>query len=258
MIKEYLTFGDLEGLNSSPASIRSKIASLFSNVTPDGIALNKETYFHAVHPPITEQYNHYCYKTLGTPSFTAGADQGDQNKILATKILDNRGDTAITTTVSFEETITETIGWETSISTGLTFSTSFDVKIFSIGIEANINVTVGKSGSKTKERKISESVNITIPPKSRVKVTLEGTSGTKVLHMKVPIRVSGHFGANFPHPVAATGGDSSDTHYFWFPSASSVLAKTSGEITGTIKDASVFQTHTVVHTPEPISAAALA
>ena len=64
------------------------------------------------------------------------------------------------------------------------------------------------------------------------------------MDFKAPIDVSGMFGANFPDRVRG--------HYFWFLSASEILPKTSGEISGTIEGTAAFDVHTDIGAAKPI------
>lgn len=244
MIQEYLSFSDLSGLDSSPDAVRAKFQDHFGK-KPDGIALNKETYYDAVKPPITEQYSHYCYKTLGEYQFTEDSSEPPQQAIVGSNTAKNEGDTEAEIQLTVAGAWAETTGWSASVTTGMSFSEEFTIEgMFKMGTSFSVSVTAGKSGSETVSKSSSATVTVKIPPKSQVKVEMVATMKKERMDFKAPIAVSGMFGANFPDRVQDA--------YFWFLSASEILPKTSGEITGTIEGTAAFDVNTHIGQATPI------
>ncbi|MCL1126185.1 hypothetical protein [Shewanella surugensis] len=245
MIQEYLSFSDLQGLDSSPSSVREAFKERFNNVTPDGIALNHETYYDAVKPPITEQYGHFCYKDLGIVDYSRGEEEPAQQAIIGSNTAYNRGDTEAEISLQVTGSWAETTGWNSSITTGLSFSQSFGLEgVFETGMEFSVDVTAGVSGEESISKSSTATVTVKVPPHSRVKVEMVATMKKEKLHFSAPIAVKGSFGANFPDRV--------DGHYFWFLDARTVLNKISGEINGVIEGTAAFDVHTDIGQAEPI------
>lgn len=243
-IKEYLTFDDLQGLDSSPTGVREKFASEYGK-NPDGICLNKETYFGAVTPAITEQYGHYCYKRLGQYEFTTDEVSQPEQAIVGSNTAVNEGDTKATIQLTVNGSWSESTGYSSSVTTGMKFSTEFGIEgVFKMGMEFSVSVTAGSSNTNTVSKSSSASVSVEVPPRSKVKVDMVAMMKKEKLGFQVPIDVNGMFGANFPDRVKG--------HYFWFMDARQCLPKTSGEITGIINGTRSFDVHTVIGKAEPI------
>lgn len=244
MIQEYLSFSDLAGLDSSPNAVRSKFTDHFGK-KPDGIALNNETYYAAVKPPITQQYSHYCYKRLGPYQFTGDSSEPPQQAVVGTNTAINHGDQEAEISLTVEGAWKDTTGWSSSVTTGMTFSEEFTIEgVFKMGMSFSVSATAGKSGSSSVSKSSSATVTVKVPPKSKVTVQMVATMKKEKMDFKVPIDVAGMFGANFPDRVQG--------HYFWFLSASEVLPKTSGEISGTIEGTAAFDVNTEIGKTEPI------
>ena len=243
-IQEYLAFDDLQGLDSNPNAVREAFAKEFGE-NPDGICVNKETYFGAVKPAITERYGHYCYKRLGTYEFTTDDVEPPQQAIVGSNTAINQGDSSATIQLTVNGSWSESTGYSSSVTTGMKFSTELTIEgVFKIGSEFSMSVTAGSSHTSSVSRSASSSVSVQVPPRSKVKVDMVATMKKEKLGFKVPIDVSGMFGANFPDRVKG--------HYFWFLDARSVLPKTSGEITGVINGTRSFDVHTVIGKAIPL------
>lgn len=244
MIKQYLAFSDLSGLGSSPDAVRSKFKDHFGE-KPDGIALNNETYFNAVTPPITQQYSHYCYKTLGDYHFTQDSSEPPQQAVVGSDTAINHSDQEAEISLTVQGAWNDQTGWSSSVTTGMTFSEEFTLEgVFKMGMEFSVSATAGKSGSSSVSKSSSATVTVKVPPKSKITVQMVATMKKEKMDFKVPIHVSGMFGANFPDRVKG--------HYFQFLSAGELLPKTSGEISGTIRGTAAFDVHTQIGLAEPI------
>ncbi len=244
MTQEYLQFSDLSALDSSPDAVRTAFKNQF-NKTPDGIALNTETYYNAVKPPITEQYSHYCYKVLGPYDFTTDTSEPPQQAVVGSNTAVNNGDTEAEISLTVQGAWTDTTAWSSSITTGMTFSQELTIEgVFKMGMSFSVSATVGQSGSSSVQKSSAATVSVKVPPHSQVTVEMVATMQSETMGFNAPINVSGMFGANFPDRV--------DGHYFWFLSASQVLPKTSGQITGSIKGTSAFNVHTTIGQATPV------
>lgn len=244
-IQEKLSFSDLPSLNSSPESVRKAFKDTFG-VNPDGISVNSETYFNAVKPAITEQYGHPCYKTLGEFSYTKGNSVPPSSVIVGSNVAVNHGDEEATMTLEVQGSWQNEQTWSSESTTGLTLSSKFTIEgFFESGIEFSVSTTTGESKTESESKTAVARIEVTVPPRSKKKVVMVGTLKKESVNYRAPISVNGMFGANFPKKV--------QDHYFWFLDASRVLNKTSGEITGTIKNASVFDVHTEIGKTEPLT-----
>lgn len=246
LVQEKFTFSDLPALHSSYDSVRAAFKETFK-VNPDGIAVNSETYFKGVTPAITEQYGHPCYKTLGDFTFTKGDGAPPQSVVVGSNIAVNHGDEEATMTLEVQGSWQSQQTWYSESTTGLTFSSKFTIEgVFESGMEFSVSTTTGESRTESESKTATAKIEVTVPPKSKKKIVIVGTLKKETIQFRAPIMVNGMFGANFPKKV--------QDHYFWFLNATSVLKKTSGEITGTIKNASVFDVHTEIGKTEPLTA----
>ncbi|CAM4196462.1 hydralysin-2 [Paenibacillus tarimensis] len=243
-ILEKLSLSELPALDSSPNSVRERFTKLYGS-KPDGIALNSETYFEGVNPAITEQYGHPCYKTLGPFTYEVGNGKPPEQAVVGYEYAVNYGNDPAEITLSVTGNWNEVQSWSSATTTSLTLSSKFTIEgVFESGAEFSVSTTVGQSSSTSVERSSSATVTVSVPPKSRKKVTMVGTMKQEIMNFHSPIKVQGMFGANFPSRV--------NGHYFWFNDASSVLNKTSGEIRGSVKNTAVFNVQTEIGESEPL------
>jgi hypothetical protein len=244
MAQEYLVWSDLQALQSSPSAVRDKFGSIYGE-TPDGIALNDTIYYNGVSPAITQQYGHYCYKTLGEITYSEEGQQADQ-AVVGTNTAFNNSDQPASISLTVNGGWSETTGWSTSLTEGMTFSESVTLEgVFQMGMQFNVSATVGQSGSNTVNKGASATVTVTVPPNSQIKIDMVATMKTETMDFSAPIQVSGMFGANFPDRV--------NGHYFWFSDADSVLPQTSGTLTGKISGTAAFDVQTHINPAQPIA-----
>jgi hypothetical protein len=250
MVQQALTFQDLTALDSSPDAVRSAFQKKFGK-NPDGIALNDQTYFNAVQPPITQTYGHPCYKTLGSIDYTEGATTSGTSAILGSNYAVNNSDEEATITLTVNGSWTSSTSVSSSVTAGMSFSAEITLEgVFKLGESFNMSVTAGQSKTETVQQGSSATVQVTVPPRSRKKVTMVGTLKQEKVNFSAPISVNGMFGANFPDRV--------NGHYFWFTAAYDLLPKTSGTLSGVITHASAFDVQTEIGAAEPIAVAARA
>lgn len=245
MPQEYLTWSDLTALNSSPSDVRDKFQSIWGD-NPDGIALNDTTYYNAVTPAITQQYGHYCYKTLGQTAYSEGPQTSPTQAIVGSNTAYNNSNQPATISLTVDGAWSETTGWSSSVTTGMTFSTEITLEgVFKMGMSFNGSATVGQSGSSSVSKGSSATVSVTVPPNSKITVDMVATMQTETLDFSAPIQVSGMMGANFPNRVQG--------HYFWFNDVGSLVPQTSGTLTGSIQGTSAFHVQTHIGAAEPIT-----
>ncbi|XP_057312048.1 hydralysin-like [Hydractinia symbiolongicarpus] len=245
VVKEYLKFSDLEGLDANPNSVRESFKKIFGE-KPDGIALNNETYYSAVKPPITEQYGHWCYKNVEGEEIISRDSPKPNTDVLGSNTAYNHGDTDATVQLSVTGKWTDTTGWNASITTGMSFDTKIGVEgVFTFGTSFKIDVTAGTSGSHSVEKSVTSTISVPVKARSKVKVDMVATMREETITYNMPISVRGMMGANFPDRVKG--------HYFWFSTIEDLVPKTSGDITCKINGVHAMDTHTVVHKAEPIN-----
>lgn len=243
-IQELLTFDDLQGLDSSPEDVRGKFRDRFGS-QPDGICVNDEGRFDFVSPTITHDYGDPSYKTLGKYEFTKYSDSPPITAVIGSNTALNYGDTNATIQLTVGGSWSQTTSVSSSITSGMKFSEEFGIEgIFKFGMEFSVSVTAGKSSSNSETRQTSSTVSVNVPPRSKVEVQMVATEKKETIEFKVPIDVTGTFGANFPDPVQG--------HYFWFLDCSQALPKLSGEITGEITGTDSMDFHTEIGKAEPL------
>jgi hypothetical protein len=243
-IQEALSFNDLPALNSSPASVRAAFNNLYGT-NPDGICVNSETYFNAVTPAITAQYGHPCYKVLGDISYTEDDSAPPSSAVVGANTAINSGDSPAQISLTVSGAWTEQTGWSSSTSASLGFSEEFSLEgVFKVGTSFSITTTAGKNGSSSTNRTATASVTVTVPPHSKVTVSMVGTLQQMKMNFTAPIQVAGFFGANFPNRV--------NDHFFWFKDASQVLAQVTGQLSGAIQQTAVFDVQTQIGQATPL------
>lgn len=242
--RELLSFSDLSNLNSSPDKVRKKFKDHFGK-NPDGICVNSETYYDAVKPAITEQFGHPCYKVLGEFDYKQDGQSQPQEAVLGTNYAYNHSDEEATISLTVHADWTEETSWSSSVSAGLTIEAGIQIEgVFSTGVSFSETITVGKSQSKSVGKGASSTVSVTVPPRSKKKVSMAGTLIKARVKFQAPVAVQGMFGANFPDRVK--------DHYYWFLEANQVLDNYGGTIRGEIENASIFNVQTVIGSSEPI------
>ena len=117
--RELLKFSDLSALGSSPSAIREGFKREYG-INPDGISLNHETYYGAMHPAITEQYSRYCYKEHGSVRYTSVGSK-DKTVIVGHDSVENRTGQEVSAVSTVTEQWTESVSRTTSSSIGRTF-----------------------------------------------------------------------------------------------------------------------------------------
>lgn len=244
-VQEFLSFGDLKDLGSSPDAVRQKFTEYF-NSQPQGLALNSETYFAAVKPPITEQYGHPCYKVVGNFVYQVPTISPDDQRVVALSWAVNNTDEEqdVAVTLSGSRSKSTTVTWQQDV--GLKVTAEVTAKeIFKFGGEISVTESVGKQWSQSEDVSVSTTVTVKVPPRSKRKVTIVGTHRQESVNFQAPISVWGYFGANYDHRVR--------DHYYWFLSSNLVLPQSSGTIRGTLKHADVYELHTQIDVAESIS-----
>jgi len=243
--KEPLKLSDLSALGSTTDKVRKAFQDLFDNVQPDGICVNKEVAFNAVQPAITEQYGHPCHKLCGPATFERIPAPRPDETILGSQFAVNESDREATITLTVSGSWERSTTWSFSGTVGLTLSASVTIKqVFEIGGEVSVSVTAGVSGTQTESRSVSTAVTVTLPARSKQRVSIVAQMQKEAVQFTIPVRVAGMFGANFPHRVQG--------HYFWFLDASAALPRTTGDWVGRLDNVSAFNVHARIGPIEPI------
>lgn len=241
-------FSDIDAFDSSPSAVRAWFKNKFSknpdNVEP-GIALNSEVYFTALKPAITEQYGHHAYKTLGVMEYTQGEITSEPQSVLASNYAVNRSDLTQSISLEISGSFQDSTTTNTSVTAGMSFTAEVGIEgVFKLGNTFSTSVTAGSSNTSQSTRSTKANVTVSVPPKSKIKVTMVGVMKTQTIHYEAPIQVSGMFGANYPKRVSG--------HYFWFADVHSVLPRTNGTFKGTIKNTTAFDVQTEIGEAEPL------
>lgn len=243
-VEELFVFNDLQYFKSSDQSVASEFNKHFGART-DGISLNDETRFNGVQPPITKQYHRPCYMKVGDFKVTRHGIAKPTEMTFATEYATNSGNTQTIIQVTVSGSYKRKTTTEWSWSLGGKLAAKFKWKIFEeLGGEFSGEYTNGKSEEESKEVTISSFARVTVPARSRVKVSLVGLLSTETLTFEAPVTVDGWFGANFPNPVQG--------HYLWFLSANQVLTEASGQLVGTINSAIAEHLSAHVGSAEPL------
>jgi len=244
-MSELMNFKDLKGVGSSPHDVSGKFDDKYGK-SPDGICVNNEGYYDYYTPIITESYGHPCYKKLGQYEFQRESATTDVHKaVIGSNTAVNHGDAKASIQLTVNGSWSESTGYSSSITTGMSFSTEFGVEgVFKMGAEFSLSVTAGKSSSSSVSRSSTASVTVEVPPRSKVKVNMVALMKKEKLGFKVPIEVQGMFGANFPDKV--------HDHYFWFMDARDALPTTTGEISGIIEGTRSFNVNTEIGKAESV------
>lgn len=244
-VREVLAFTDLEAFGSSPNAVRSAFTKKYGT-EPDGITLNKETYFGAKKPAVTERYGYPAYKTVGQYKLTTISPSPEPKAVVVGEnTVVNHGDEEATISLTVGGKLSDTVGWSFSSTNGLKFNTKISVVgAFQMGSEFSFSTTAGESKSSTVMKTVESTVSVKVPPESKVKVQMIAHVKEEKIEFSAPVRVSGFFGANFSKPV--------DRHYYWFMDVQNVLPRITAEIVGTITGASMVDIYTEIGKAEPI------
>jgi len=242
-VKEYLKFDDLQALGSSPNAIYMKIKKSMG-IYPDGLSLNYENYKSGI--SITSENNKWCYKILGETDFSAGKQSSPTKSVMGSNVAYNRGSSPAKVSLAVTGTWQETSGYSSSITNGMSFSAGFALEgVFEAGGSFSFEATSTSSHSKSISRSYTSTVEVTVPPHSKKRVSMVANMKTVEMHFKKPISVKGQIGANFPDRVR--------NHYFWYWDISSLVPKTTAEITGTITGTKAFDLHTEIEETVPLT-----
>lgn len=237
-VKELLRFEDLRALGSSTHMVRDWFYKTYG--AKAGISLNYGGVFGAVKPPTTVQYGRWCYKTIGPVKYVGRASNPRSQLILLKRsTIVNNTPQPVRKTIRIDASWEQSISHTTSNTLGLEFSSGVTVAgLFSYNLGFNFQTTTSESKINKRTQSSSQSVTITVPPRSKRTVYLRGTRRIEDARYQAPITVSGWFGANFGKRIRG--------HYFWFASASRVLPKTTGIVNIIVKGITVVNIHTTV------------
>ncbi len=238
VIKEKLSFSDLQSIGSSPAAIKAAFNKVLGK-EPDGICFNSETYFDAVKPAITEQYGYLCYKEVGTPSYTSLGTQPGGDVVIGSTTAINESDAPANISVEVSGSWNQVTSWNVNQSVGLSFNTAFSfTPLFSIGGSVSYTTSIDQGGSKSSEYSVKYSVSVEVPARSKKDITVMAKTTKESMGYELPIVIEGDFGANYGKKV--------DGHYFWFLSAGEVLPFTTGIQKGTIDNVTRSDAYAII------------
>lgn len=239
---EKLTFGDLEFYNASPAYIRQSFTDYFGT-TPDGIAVNNETYYNAVTPAITEQYGKYCYNKVYTPTIHNKSLSSYSSRVFETYATNGGPSVAhVEKTLAF----TEATGTNWNITAGSSISLEATLGFhipFTVDAESTLTVTGylegSTGGSASSAFTFSDVVGIDVPAYSKQKLSLHFVLADGQADLWWPVELDGWFGANFPNKV--------QDHYWWFLSYTG-----SGTMVAHVTDHSSVRAYITIGDVEPL------
>ena len=248
---EPLRMSDLQGLGTSQSDVINGLTREFGK-QPDGFCINGETspggYRYGDGTTICQHYGWWCNKTAGQISYYhQGVSQGP-TVVLGSATLYNTSNQTVQQTAAIAGTKTSTTSHSSSITAGMSWESSFQLMgTFSTGIGFNISTTVGQSSSKEESWQISQSVTVAVPPYSQIKVELTGVMTEATMGFSMPIEVASncYVGANFPSQV--------NGHYFWAAGGRGLFNRTSGTVSGEIRNATQMDLQLRVGPVEPLS-----
>lgn len=234
-LTELLRFSDLRALGTSEYMVRDWFHHHYGS-TPDGIAMNYEGRFRTKHPPVTVQYPHWCYKKIGTVTYTRGGVSKSAMIDLHSQTVENRTPEEVVQEVTLKYVWEDKMSYSTSRTIGLTFSQGITIEaVFSAGVEYSFSTTTTSSHTTTQRREITRMIRVRVPGHSKRKVVLAGRTSNERVYYRAPISVYGWMGANFPHKVRG--------HYYWFSAVSQFFPRTSGTLNGVANRALVSDFH---------------
>lgn len=208
---EKLTFSDLEFYNASPSYMRQSFTDYFGT-TPDGIAVNSETYYNAVTPAITEQYGKYCYNKVYSSTIHNQSLSSYSSRVFETYAT-NGGPSAVPITKHLAYTETTGTNWNITAGSSISLEATLGFHIpFTVDAESTLTVTGylegSTGGSSSSAFTFSDDLTVTVPAYSKQKLSLHFVLADGAADLWWPVNLEGWFGANFPNKV--------QDHYFWF------------------------------------------
>ncbi|NOQ26771.1 MAG: hypothetical protein GQ564_15530 [Bacteroidales bacterium] len=208
---EKLTFSDLEFYNASPSYIRQSFTDYFGT-TPDGIAVNNETYYNAVTPAITEQEGNYCYNKVYSSTIHNQSLSSYSSRVFETYAT-NGGPSAVPVTKHLAYTEATGTNWNITAGSSISLEATLGFHIpFTVDAESTLTVTGylegSTGGSASSAFEFSDDFTVTVPAYSKQKLSLHFVLADGVADLWWPVNLEGWFGANFPNKV--------NDHYWWF------------------------------------------
>ncbi|MEU9123075.1 ETX/MTX2 family pore-forming toxin [Streptomyces sp. NPDC048506] len=243
-VREKFTLGDLGSVESSPYAVRAAFAELYGE-EPDGIAVNDETYFAAVRPPITVTYGHPCLKRLGEFSYHQADEGSDRSVVIGENVALNNSDQPAKIEIRLEGRYTNSVTVSSSVEAGVALSTEIGIEgAFKVGGQFSVTTTLGKETRTENTLVTTSAVTVDVPPHSRKPVRMVALMKEETVDFSVPLQVAGHFGANWSRPV--------NGHYFWFEPVGKLLPRTDGLAKGTVRGVHKMQVQTEIGAAQPL------
>lgn len=236
-----MKFSDLKGLGSSVEQVYDKFTDKYGT-HPDGMSLNYEIYRRGLH--ITSKYGYWSYKTLGETEFSRESTSSPAKVTMGSDVAYNHAHTPATISLSVSGTWVDSSSYSSSITAGMSFNTEFSIEgVFKMGTSFSFSATAGQSATHSESQTYTSTVSVTLPPRSKQRVSIVGSMKTATMHFRTPITVDGTIAANFPWRVQG--------HYFHYFDIDEV-ASTTGEIKGEVRGTSAFDINTKIDEVVPI------
>ena len=200
------SWNDMIAANMPKASVENAYEAEFGT-KPDEVHLNNE---------FCMNYGWLSYNNLGDLTYY-NVEIRPRSNVESERILTNDTDDPYTHEVTLSTTVSNSATTTVTNASEISTSTTISVGSDALGIGADFTQAfsfsneVGSSSTQETSVTISDTVTVTVPPHSRIRVYLQIEWESRVQDWDIPVEIDprGLTGAQFPKPVGDGG------HYHW-------------------------------------------